>query len=604
MFQDFSAPKTDAGDPARIEKLRAAMRAAGVSGFLIPRADEHQGEYVPAHAERLSWATGFTGSAGMAIILEKKAAIFVDGRYTLQVRDQVAVDILTPINSADEKPTHWLESNLKNGDKLAYDPWLHTVSEIKKLASAVEGKGAQLIPHDNLIDQIWGDQPSPPKSTVALQPLKFAGKAAAEKIKAARDAIEEMDADAFLLTQPDSICWLLNIRGRDVPHTPLALSFAIIHANARLELFIDPDKLNDEVTDALSDHITLKTPDDLMPSLSAIKGAIALDPATTGQVFKSHIEAADNKIIEKPDPCLLPKAKKNAEELEGSRQAHIRDGLAITRFLSWLSREPLENLSEISAAQKLESLRHEAGDQDGMPLQDISFDTISGVGPNGAIVHYRVTEATDKAFSKGTLYLVDSGGQYQDGTTDITRTIAIGTPSDEMRRHFTLVLKGMIAVSRLKFPKGTNGAHIDAFARTALWHEGLDFDHGTGHGVGSFLSVHEGPQRISKVSTIPLEAGMILSNEPGYYKTGAYGIRIENLIIVNEPAPIEGGEREMMSFETLTFAPIDRALIEPNLLSVEERDWLNAYHREVFDKLSPRLEARDKEWLEAATKAI
>ena len=604
MFQDFSAPKTDAGDPARIEKLRAAMRAAGVSGFLIPRADEHQGEYVPAHAERLSWATGFTGSAGMAIICKKKSAIFIDGRYTLQVRDQVATDILTPINSADEPPEKWLEANLKAGDKLAYDPWLHTINEVKKLQRAATKAEASLIAHENLIDQIWDDQPSPPQAPVTLQPLKFTGKPAQEKIKTIQDAIKEMEADAFLLTQPDSICWLLNIRGRDVPHTPLALSFAIIHANARLELLIDPDKLNDKVTDALSDHITLKTPDDLMPSLSAIKGEIALDPATTGQVFKSHIEAAGNEIIEKPDPCLLPKAKKNTEELEGSRQAHIRDGLAITRFLSWLSREPLENLSEITAAQKLESLRHEAGDQEQMPLKDISFDTISGVGANGAIVHYRVTEATDKAFSKDTLYLVDSGGQYQDGTTDITRTIAIGTPSDEMRRHFTLVLKGMIAVSRLKFPKGTNGAHIDAFARTALWHEGLDFDHGTGHGVGSFLSVHEGPQRISKISKVPFEAGMILSNEPGYYREDHYGIRIENLIAVNPPAKSEDGEREMMSFETLTFAPIDRALIEPNLLSVEERDWLNAYHREVFDKLSSRLQARDKEWLEAATRGV
>ncbi|MEP3525947.1 MAG: aminopeptidase P family protein [Hyphomicrobiales bacterium] len=604
MFQDFSSPPTDAGDPARIEKLRKALKASNVTGFLIPRADEHQGEYVPPHAERLAWSTGFTGSAGMAIVLETKAAIFIDGRYTLQVRDQVAVDVLTPINSADEPPAKWLEANLSAGDKLAYDPWLHTINEVKKLESAAVKASAKLIAHENLIDTIWDDQPSPPKAPVILQPLKFTGKPTLEKIKTAQDAIKDMAADAFLLTQPDSICWLLNIRGRDVPHTPLALCFALIHKDRPPELFIDAAKISQDVHDALAPHIALKSPEVLLPSLAAIKGTIALDPASTSHIFKTEIEAADNKIIEKADPCLLPKAKKNAEELEGSQQAHLRDGVAVTRFLSWLSRQPLENLSEISAAQKLESLRHEAGNQDSIPLQDISFDTISGVGPNGAIVHYRVTEATDKAFSKDTLYLVDSGGQYQDGTTDITRTIAIGTPSTEMKRHFTLVLKGMIAVSRLKFPIGTNGAQIDAFARTALWQEGLDFDHGTGHGVGSFLSVHEGPQRISKMSTIPLEPGMILSNEPGFYKAGAYGIRIENLIIVRAPEAVDGGERKMMSFETLTFAPIDRALIEPSLLTSDERDWLNEYHAEVREKLGPRLEGEDKGWLERATRGI
>ena len=604
MFQDFSPPPKDAGNPARLEKLRKAMKTAAVTGFLIPRADEHQGEYVPPHAERLAWSTGFTGSAGMAIVLQTKAVIFIDGRYTLQVRDQVATDHITPINSADETPSKWLEANLSADDKLAYDPWLHTINDVKKLEDAVAKAGAELIPHDNLVDAIWDDQPARPKARVNLQPLQFTGKPAAEKIKETENAIKDMAADALLLTQPDSICWLFNIRGHDVPHTPLALCFALIHKDAPPELFIDSAKLNESVRKSLSPFVTIKSPNDLLPSLSALEGTIALDPAATSQIFKTHIENAGCKIIEKTDPCILPKAKKNEKELEGSRQAHLRDGAAICQFLSWLSREPLTNLSEISAAKKLEAIRHEGGEKDKMPLQDISFDTISGVGPNGAIVHYRVTEATNKAFSKDTLYLVDSGGQYQDGTTDITRTIAIRNPSDEMKRHFTLVLKGMIAISRLRFPKGTSGAQIDAFARTALWQEGLDYDHGTGHGVGSFLSVHEGPQRISKLSTIPLEAGMILSNEPGYYKTGAYGIRIENLIIVNEPAPIEGGEREMMSFETLTFAPIDRTLIEPSLLSIEERDWLNAYQRDVFTKISPRLNDEDQKWLEAATKAV
>lgn len=601
MFQDFSPPPTDAGDPARIEKLRKAMTEAGVTGFLIPRADEHQGEYVPAHAERLAWCTGFTGSAGMAIICTQKAAIFTDGRYTLQVRDQVATDVLTPINSADKTPYQWLETHLSNGDKLAYDPWLHTLNDVKKLQDAVAKTGADLVAHPNLVDAIWDDQPAPPQAAVFLQPLKFTGMPAEEKIKATKNTIRGMHADAFLLTQPDSICWLLNIRGRDVPHTPLALSFVLIYSYQPPELFIDPVKLDQHVRKTLLSYVILKSPDELLPRLSAIKGTIALDPSSTSNIFKTHIENAGNIVLEARDPCILPKAKKNIEELEGSRQAHLRDGIAVTRFLSWASRVPLENLSEISAAQKLEDFRQEVGIEDAMPLQDISFDTISGLGPNGAIVHYRVTEATNKPFSKDTLYLVDSGGQYQDGTTDITRTIAIGTPSHAMKRHFTLVLKGMIAISRLKFPKGTSGAQIDAFARIALWQEGLDFDHGTGHGVGSFLSVHEGPQRISKISTIPLEVGMILSNEPGYYKTGAYGIRIENLIIVREPQVIEGAEREMMAFETLTLAPIDLSLIETSLLTLEEREWLNSYHAEVLEKISPRLNDTDKEWLRMAT---
>lgn len=601
MFQDFSSPAAQSGDPERIARLRAAMARAGVSGFLIPRADEHQGEYVPPHAERLAWATGFTGSAGMAIILAEQAAIFVDGRYTLQVRDQVATDILAPINSADETPYRWLETHLKPGDRLACDPWLHTVNDMHKLQKATEKAGAELIPHDNLVDAVWDDRPRPPQAAVRLHPLDYAGRPAREKIESAKTALRAMKAETFLLTQPDSICWLFNIRGGDVPHTPLALCFALLHAQEPPELFIDPAKLDETVRAALSADAALKPRSELLERLGGLKGPVALDPTATGVVFKTHIEAAGISVFEESDPCILPKARKNEAELAGSRKAHLRDGAAVCRFLAWLSREPSTALDEIRAAKSLEAFRAESGREDGMPLQDISFDTISGFGPNGAIVHYRVNGATNRAFTDGTLYLVDSGAQYRDGTTDITRTLAIGTPDSAMKRHFTLVLKGMIAISRLRFPKGVTGVQIDAFARAALWRAGLDFDHGTGHGVGSFLSVHEGPQRISKIASVPLEPGMILSNEPGYYKTGAYGIRIENLVAVTEPSEIEGGERAMMGFETLTFAPIDRASIEISLLDREERAWLDAYHADVLAKIGPRLDARDMAWLKAAT---
>ncbi|MBA4783451.1 MAG: aminopeptidase P family protein [Rhizobiales bacterium] len=604
MFQDFSAPPEGAGNPQRIAKLREVMRAAGFDGFLVPRADEHQGEYVPPHAERLAFATGFTGSAGIAVILHDRAAIFVDGRYTLQVRDQVATSVIEPINSADQTIVAWLEKTLKPGMRLAYDPWLHTVNDVAKLSKASEKAGANLVASDNLVDRIWQDQPALPAALVSLQPLEYAGQAAFEKITALQGEILRLKAAAFLLTQPDSICWLLNIRGADVPHTPLVLAFMIVPASGKAELFLDPAKCPPDIRDALTPYVTLRPRDALLQSLEAISGPIALDPSNASAVFKTHIEAAGGALIEAQDPCILPKARKNAAEREGSRRAHRRDGAAICRFLAWLSRRPAEALDEIQAARQLETFRRMMGEADGVRLCDLSFDTISGFGPNGAIVHYRVTEATNRRFENGTLYLIDSGGQYQDGTTDITRTVAIGTPDAAMKRHFTLVLKGMIAIARLRFPEGTSGAQIDAFARHALWQHGLDFDHGTGHGVGSFLGVHEGPQRISKISTVPLEPGMIVSNEPGFYKTAAYGIRIENLLIVTEPAEIAGGERPMMGFETLTFAPIDRTLIEPDFLDAGERSWLDFYHCEVRQRIAPLLEGQDRLWLEAATRPL
>ena len=604
MFQDFSPPSADSGDPKRIGRIRDAMAEAGVTGFLVPRADEHQGEYVPACAERLAWLTGFTGSAGMAAILAEKAAIFIDGRYTLQVRDQVALDILEPVHIADKSMGDWLAENLNENDRLAFDPWLHPISEIKRLEKKLEKTGAVLVAHENLVDAIWQDRPEPPCSDVILQPIELSGQEASDKINAMREKVRDMGASAFLITQPDSLCWLLNIRGKDVPHTPLALAFLIIHADKEPELFIDLKKLNGNAHDEVSKLVSVCDKDALLNKLSAVKGTIALDPATTGMVFKTHIEGKGGTIVEKQDPCILPKAIKNNVELEGARAAHIRDGAAISRFLFWLSIQETASLNEIDAAKKLESIRAEEGERDGVPLQDISFDTISGFGANGAIVHYRVTEATNASFEDDTLYLVDSGGQYQDGTTDITRTLPVGHPTDDMKRHFTLVLKGMIAISMARFPNGTSGAQLDAFARHALWQSGHDFDHGTGHGVGSFLSVHEGPQRISKVSTIPLEVGMILSNEPGYYRTDAYGIRIENLIIVTEPQNIEGGDRPMMGFETLTFAPIDRRLVNVSLLSKEELTWLNAYHQSVYNKIADRLNEDERAWLKNMTGPI
>lgn len=604
MFQDFSAPSTTAADPERIARLRSKMKEAGSVGFLIPRADEHQGEYVPPSSERLAWLTGFKGSAGLAVVLKDEAAIFVDGRYTLQVRDQVQTDILTPINIHDQSPGDWLEEKLKPGQKLAYDPWLHTIDEIQKYTKMAKKVGATLVATDNLVDAIWDNQPAPPVGKVTIHPLELAGRPSNEKIIEVQNALHDMSASAFLLTQPDSICWLLNIRGSDVPHTPLALGFAILHADAKPDLFIDTAKLNAEFNASLSAHVNVQNPDSLLDHIGKITGTLALDPATTSVIFKSHCDSFNVSTVEKSDPCILPKATKNPAELQGSRNAHIRDGVAICRFLAWISRQPTNTLDEIVAARQLEDIRRQEGEHDGFPLADISFDTISGFGPNGAIVHYRVTEATNASFADNALYLVDSGGQYQDGTTDITRTVAIGVPTHDMKRHFTLVLKGMIAISRLQFPKGTNGAQIDAFARLPLWQAGLDFDHGTGHGVGSFLSVHEGPQRISKISKVAFKPGMIVSNEPGFYKTGAYGIRIENLLVVDEMREIAGGERPMMSFETLTFAPIDRNLIDLSLLDDGERDWLNKYHAEVFSKLNSRLNDADKDWLKAATKAL
>ncbi|MDP1626986.1 aminopeptidase P family protein [Parvibaculum sp.] len=604
MFQTFEDKANPALGIERAAKLREELKRRGLDGFLIPRADEHQGEYVPPHAERLLWLTGFNGSAGMAIVLMDHAAIFVDGRYTLQVRSQVDMDTFEPKHLIEEPPARWIEENLPKGAKLAYDPWLHTIDAAARYRKAAEKAGGQLVAVDtNPLDAVWADQPEPPVAKVVPHPLDVAGEAASDKIKRIATALMSEDADAVVLTMPDSIAWLFNIRGADVPHTPLPLSFALLHEDGHADLFIDERKLDGEARAHLAGIATLRGRDELGDALNALghaKKTVLVDPATCAAWIDARLKAAGAEVKRGTDPCELPKACKNEAEVNGTRAAHLRDGRALTKFLAWLGREaPKGGVDEIAAAKKLEAFRAETNE-----LRDLSFDTISGAGANGAIVHYRVTEGTNMPLKPGELFLVDSGAQYRDGTTDVTRTVAIGAAGAEERDRFTRVLKGHIGIATARFPEGTSGAQLDAFARMALWKSGLDYDHGTGHGVGSYLSVHEGPQRISRMGHQPLKAGMIVSNEPGYYKPGGYGIRIENLCVVTPPAPVEGGERMMMGFETLTLAPIDLALVEKDLLTAEEVAWLNAYHARVRAALSPGLDAETKAWLETATRAI
>ncbi len=604
MFQTYDDVADPSLGPIRAQKLRAELRARGLDGFIVPRADEHQGEYVPPHAERLRWLTGFSGSAGLAIILLDKAAIFIDGRYTLQVRYQVDIDTFEPQSLIDTPPTRWVEENLVAGANLAYDPWLHTIDDIERLKKAARKANAELIALDeNLIDTIWHDQPTKPKARITPHALEYAGEAASEKLKRMAVELEMSDADAAIITMPDSIAWLFNIRGQDVSHSPLPLSFAILYEEGHAELFVDEEKIDNDTRAHLGNIVTLHTPEafgTVLDKLGQEKREVRLDPSSAASWVFDRLTLAGATIKRGKDLCELPKARKNETEVNGTRKAHIRDGQALTRFLAWLERETKSGtVTEISAAKQLEQFRADTG-----LLKEISFDTISGAGPNGAIVHYRVTEATDRPLGQGELFLVDSGAQYLDGTTDVTRTIAIGIPSPEMRDRFTRVLKGHINLAMARFPKGTSGAQLDALARMALWQGGFDFDHGTGHGVGSFLSVHEGPQRISKAGHVPLDPGMIVSNEPGYYKTGAYGIRIENLLVVHDARPVTGGEREMMGFETLTLAPIDLNLVDVSLLTTDERAWLNAYHADVATKVGPALNEEERAWLANATRPL
>jgi Xaa-Pro aminopeptidase len=601
MFQSFDDLADASVGAPRLSALRAELAKRGLAGFVVPRADEHQGEYVPPAAERLKWLTGFSGSAGAAVVLNDRAAIFVDGRYTLQVRDQVDMGLYEQVHLHENPPARWLPTAVKAGDAIGIDPWLHTIDGARRLARALEPAGATVKPVENLVDVIWSNRPAAPKGRVSIQPLDLAGAAVAEKRVRLAAAVAGKGADLTVLTQPDSIAWLFNIRGSDVPHTPLALAFALVGADGKATLFIDPDKLGPDERAHLEAEVELRPADGFVAALKTVPAGtkVLVDPHWVAEAIGAALTGAGAVLVEGDDPVTLMKAVKNAAELEGARVAHKRDGVAFARFLKWFDDASAGDLDEIGVVTALENFRRDTGQ-----LLDVSFDSIAGAGPNGAIVHYRVSRATNRKVDKDSVFLIDSGAQFRDGTTDITRTIAVGHASDEIRDRFTRVLKGNIAIAMARFPVGTTGAQLDTLARLALWQAGLDYDHGTGHGVGSYLSVHEGPQRISKLGTTPLTAGMILSNEPGYYKAGAYGLRIETLIIVTEPEDIPGGDRPMHGFETITLAPIDRRLIEPKLMTADEIAWLDAYHARVLAEIGPQVDAATRVWLEDATRPL
>ena len=603
-FQSFEDRTERAASGARVAALRTELARRGLTGFVVPRSDRHQNEYVPASEERLAWLTGFTGSAGAAIVLMERAVLFVDGRYTLQVREQVDTSLFTIEHLVETPPDRWIETNLTSADRLGYDPWLHTVESAERLAKACAAAGATLVAVEpDLIDAIWRDRPAPPLGAVTLHDLRFAGEGAEEKLARIRAELAKLRADALVVSDPHAVAWAFNIRGADVAHTPLPLAFAVVPQTGRAALFVDGRKLSNDVRDRLEGIADVREPADFVQALAALGQArktVKLDQATAADALARLVITHGGKVARGACPIALMKAVKNQVEISGTRAAHIRDGAAVTRFLAWFDREAARGtLTEIDAVAALEGFRRDTG-----LLKDISFPTISGAGPDGAIVHYRVTSKTNRAIAPGELFLIDSGGQYQDGTTDITRTVAVGEPTAEMRERFTRVLKGHIAIARAVFPDGTTGAQLDSFARQFLWAQGLDFDHGTGHGVGSYLSVHEGPARISKLGTTALRRGMILSNEPGYYKAGAYGIRIENLVLVVEAAAVPGAEKPLNAFETLTLAPIDRRLIVANMLTPEETEWLDGYHARVAQTLSPLVDAETRAWLAAATRPL
>lgn len=582
-----------------LEQLRTELQRRGLDGFVVPRADEHQGEYVPPSADRLAWLTGFSGSAGVAVVLTDRAALFVDGRYTLQAKNEVADKAWSLLHLVDQPPQQWLAEVLADGQRLGYDPWLHTPNGVEHLRLACEKTGATLAAcHDNPLDAVWHDRPPPPLAPLLPHALAYAGKPSCEKRTELGADLRHAGCDAAVLSAPESIAWLLNLRGGDLDYTPLPLCFALARRDGSVDLFVDHRKMSPEIADHLGAEVRVHKPADFGPALDALDGKrIRLDPATAPAWALDRLTAARADIDRGPDPCSLPKACKNDVELEGARRAHRRDGVAMVRFLAWLAAGAGGGrISEIAAADYLAQMRSE-GDHYRGP----SFPTISGAGPNGAIVHYRATAASNRRLRRGQLYLVDSGGQYLDGTTDITRTVAIGAGDfTQERRHFTLVLKGHIALAALRFPEGTTGSQMDILARRALWAEDLDYDHGTGHGVGSYLGVHEGPQRISKLpNPQALKPGMILSDEPGYYQAGAYGIRIENLVAVRKTR-----SSRMLSFEVLTLAPIDLTLVDRLLLDDGEAAWLNDYHARVRQELTPLLAADDAVWLAEATKEI
>ncbi|QDI75310.1 MULTISPECIES: aminopeptidase P family protein [Leisingera] len=593
MYQTFDVTARPEQGPPRLAALRKELAAEGLDGFLVPRADAHQGEYVAPHDERLSWLTGFTGSAGFCAVLQDSAGVFIDGRYRTQVKRQVAADY-TPVPWPEVQLADWLKEQLPNGGKVGFDPWLHAAGQITSLTKALKGSGITLAQSENLVDRIWQDQPAPPMNPVAAHPLDYAGKSSADKCARLAKDLRAAGQAAAVITLPDSIMWLLNIRGSDVARNPVAHGFAILHSDARVDLFMAAEKL-DGLQGHFDSSVTVHPPEDFLKAASSLNGSAAADTGTLPQIVA---DALGERLVAAGDPCALPKARKNAAEIAGSAAAHLRDGAAIVEMLAWLDAQAPGTLTEIDVVKKLESLRREDP-----ALRDISFETIAGTGENGAVMHYRVTEETNTRLEDGHLLVLDSGGQYLDGTTDITRTIAIGTPGGEERAAYTRVLQGMIAMSRLRWPKGLAGRDIECIGRMPLWLAGQDFNHGLGHGVGAYLSVHEGPQRLARTSHVPLEPGMILSNEPGYYREGAFGIRIENLLVAEQAPALDTSdpERDMLCWRTLTFAPVDRRLVDASLLTADEKDWLDSYHREVAAKIGPQLSPAAQAWLDAAT---
>ena len=611
VADDFNPGFTSGPAPTeRVDRLRQKLDELELDGFIIPRTDEFQGEFVPVRAERLKWLTGFSGSAGAAIVLKETAAIFVDGRYTLQVCDQVDTRTFNPQHLTDNPPWKWVGENLCAGSRLGFDPWLLSDMVRTHYQKAVEGVGARLVPVDiNPIDAIWVNQPVAPMAPVVSHDISYAGKNADEKRKDIAKALVEANEDAALITAPESVAWLLNIRGGDVPYTPLALSYAILMSSGNLRWFIDARKLSPGLAGTLDDGVSVEAIEeigDALSELGAQSRTVRLNRSLTPAYMVSKLKQSGGVVVHGEDPCALPRACKNSVEVAGMRSAHLRDGAALTRFFCWLDHEgPGGELTELDAARHLQSCR-EAGDL----IQDLSFRTISGAGSNGAIVHYTVTHETNSKLLPGELYLVDSGGQYLDGTTDVTRTVYIGssnggTPSAEQKDRFTRVLQGHIAVASAQFPAGTTKSQIDSMARRPLWDVGLDYDHGTGHGVGSYLGVHEGPHRISKVGgAIAFRPGMIVSNEPGFYKAGAYGIRIENLVVVTEADQANDLDKTWYGFETLTLAPIDRRLVDVNLMTSSEIAWFDRYHARVRDTLSPIIDEKTRQWLSSATAPV
>ncbi len=601
MFQSFLSHADPAQGPARLADLRAVIAAEGLAGFMVPRADVHQGEYVAARDERLQWLTGFTGSAGFAIVLASAAGVFIDGRYRTQVKGQVDLGHFTPVPWPEVKPADWLKGQLSEG-VIGFDPWLHTAAEIEAVESGLTGSGLSLRPVENLVDRIWPDQPSAPLGRAFGHPDSLAGETSASKRNRLAESLRAAGHGAAVITLPDSLCWLLNIRGADVPRNPILHGFAILHDDARVTLFADAAKFDDTTRAHMGGHVTLRPVPAFVPALHTLQGPVRVDKATAPLAVSLELQDAAVDVAWADDPCRLPKACKTAGELAGMREAHLRDGAAVVEFLAWLdARLPQGGMTEIDVVTALEGFRRATN-----ALHDISFDTICGSGPNGAIMHYRVTDQSNRAILPNELLLVDSGAQYLDGTTDITRTVAVGDPGQYARECYTRVLQGTIAISRARWPKGFAGRDLDPLARAALWMAGQDFNHGTGHGVGAFLSVHEGPQRLSRISEVPLDLGMILSNEPGYYREGEFGIRLENLIVVESAPTLPGGDddRVQLQFETLTFVPFDRRLIEVAMLAPGERAWLNAYHAQVLASLGARLSADALAWCQAACAEI